>query len=60
MSIRKTTLIKKLTALIEHWPIEAREQLLEAAWRIDGRLVAAAIDRGMGGHKLDAKPKSPA
>jgi len=60
MSIRKTTLIKKLTVLIENWPIEAREKLLEAAYRIDSGLIAAAIDRGMGGHKLDAKPESPA
>jgi hypothetical protein len=60
MSIRKTTLIKKLTVLIENWPIEAREQLLEAAYRIDGGLVAAAIERGMRGDNPDAKPKSPA
>jgi hypothetical protein len=41
--------IKKLTALIEYWPVEARDQLLEAAWSIDGKLIAAAIDRGIGG-----------
>lgn len=60
MSMRKTTLIKKLTALIEYWPVEAREQLLEAAWSIDGKQIAAAIDRGMGGGQSDPTPSSPA
>ena len=60
MSIRKTTLIKKLTTLIERWPIEAREQLLEAAWRIDGKLIADAFERGMGGDQSDRKPESRA
>jgi hypothetical protein len=42
-SMRRQTLIKKLTALKEFWPEEAREKLLNAAWRIDGEVMSGAI-----------------
>jgi len=56
--MRRQTLIKRLAALMEFWPEEAREKLLDAAWRIDGQVFSGAIEKDPPRRSIETRPKS--
>lgn len=43
---------------MEFWPEEAREKLLDAAWRIDGQVFSGAIEKDPPRRSIETRPKS--